>query len=445
MTRVPGGTAAGVLDSGVRPLPEQRRATGSAAERWRAALLTAALVVVAAAAVAVTGAGATTAGAGDQRGAHLPTILRLAHELPRVDITSIEVATGPLFHLLVAVPVRVLDLGPVGAQIAGSLLAAGCAALVLLAAPGSVHATRTRLLIAAPLLLSPYFWQSALWLNTDDTAVLFGLGALLLALHDRRTRTCAVVGGLLACAVATRQTWVWLVPPAAAAVLQPWAPPGRASARLALVCGPPLAVLVILLVSWRGLTPPAFQNANDTPPSAVSISYCFALLAFFLVPVAWSAAPPGARWFTTPGLVVGAVAALPALALPSAATVGSDARTGGWLWEVVRLTPAPHDRSLLLALLAVVGGLTLVRLLRLLRPREAWAVSSGVAALAITLTPGINLFQRYTEVPLLLLAFLVTLALVRRHAVRRYWPLVLVAVAQAAVLCVVVVAPVVGG
>lgn len=403
-------------------------------------LLAASLVVTASTAVAITDAGRTTAGSRDQRGSHLPTIIALARALPHVDVASIDVATGPLFHVLVAVPVRLLGLSAVGAQVAGSALAACCAVLVLTSSR-TVASPATRALLAAPLMLSAYFWQSALWLNTDDTALLFGLTSLLLALRDRRLLTCTLVGLLLACAVATRQSWVWLLPPTTVAVLLPWAPRRSTSLRLVAVCAPPTVVLAFLLVSWGGLTPPAFQGGNATPPSAISVSYTAALSASFLLPLALSATSSGRPWLGRAGIAAGLVAALPAALSPSEATITSNARAGGWLWEVVRLAPGLGGRSPLLIALAFLGGVTLVQVTHQVDRRVRWVVVVGVLSLALTLTPGVNLYQRYTEVPLLLLALVLSREVCRRRALARRWPLVLVGLGQAAVLSVVVLVP----
>lgn len=97
-----------------------------------------------------------------------------------------------------------------GTQFSASFFAAALAALAVWYA-GSVTEPALRVLALAPLLLSPYFWESALWMLTDAAALLFAFAAFAMLL--RRGPMDALgslsAGLLLAAAVATRQTYVW--------------------------------------------------------------------------------------------------------------------------------------------------------------------------------------------------------------------------------------------
>ena len=303
-----------------------------------------------------------------------------------------------------------------------------------------------RFLALAPLLLSPYFWQSAMWMLTDAAALLFALWAfiLLLRLRPGDSRSQMFIGLLLAAAVATRQTYVWALLPAVAVALftmrgSPGAPRIKAVARIAL---PALIVLVVLVAMWRGFLPPGMHELNATRQSWVSVSYCFAVSAIFFVPL-FVAIP--IRAMPRPVMAVGlsVVAALPALVFRSAATPRpDDARRGGLIWELVQHTPTVGGRSLLLALLAFVGAYSVCCILANLDKTTAILVGSALVGLAVTMSAGGQLYQKYFELPIAVLTLIAICALAQRLIIRR-WPLVVLAVLQAVLTAGIVIKPLV--
>src|SRR6478735_12141347 len=79
----------------------------------------AAMVIAATAVVAVRGILVTSAGV-DQRVFHLPSVMYLRETAPHIDIVDMPTATGPLYHLSVAVVSGLLQLNTAGTQIVGS-------------------------------------------------------------------------------------------------------------------------------------------------------------------------------------------------------------------------------------------------------------------------------------------------------------------------------------
>jgi len=239
-------------------------------------------------------------------------------------------------------------------------------------------------------------------------------------------------------AVATRQTAIWLLVPVVAAALMGWR--GRPLIlRVVAGCTPAGVVLLALLASWGGLTPPAFAVKNNDVTSYAAVSYGFAALAFFVVPLAWAAAASATRRQLSIAATVGCVAALPAALFPSAAN--SSSRTGGWVWSFVAHTPDIAGRSPLLIAGAFIGGLAGYLVIGALDRRVAVVLTSSFIALCLTLTAGSDLFQRYFELPAALLFGLAAQNLATSGRIVRQLPLFGLVAAQCVFLAGVVVAP----
>ncbi|WP_072749482.1 hypothetical protein [Rhodococcus maanshanensis] len=387
-----------------------------------------------------------TAGGRDQRSFHLPSVMRIRDDFPRIDIVDLPTATGPLYHLVVAAISGPFGMGEAGTQIVGALFAAALAALAVWHAR-SVPTPYGRALAVAPLLLSVYFWQSALWMLTDDAAILFTMAALVLLERTLTTRRQVAIGVLIAAAIATRQTFVWALVPAILACLwsmrgRPW--PTRVGA-LARLCVPGVAVLVALVTMWGGLTPPAMRGFNASTQSWTSIAFTFAVAAIFAVPVLIATMRTDViRERARVGVAVGAVAALAASVFPSAATsFPDDSRRGGVVWAVVAQVPDVAGRSPILVILAFIGGFACTVVFFILERRTAIILASALCALAVATAPGAQLYQKYAELPIGMFAVLAIVALFADGQIRRTWPLLGLAGFQALLTIGVVVMPIV--
>lgn len=220
--------------------------------RWGAPIAVGGVVAAASTVVALAGVVATAGGA-DQRDFHLPSVMLIREGFPHIDFVGLPTATGPLYHLVVAALSGPLGLGAAGTQAVAAIFAVALAVLAVF----HVQAAPTwagRALAVAPLLLSAYYWQSALWMLTDDAVMLFAFAALAVSLTFDGARAQLAVGVLIAAAIATRQNSVWLLLPACAAYAfaggrgPRW--PGVAA--LARICAPGLAILTWLTVLWGG-------------------------------------------------------------------------------------------------------------------------------------------------------------------------------------------------
>ncbi|APA96542.1 hypothetical protein [Nocardia seriolae] len=390
------------------------------------------LVLALAAVIAATGV-VVTAGGNDQRAFHWPSVEQLRTSCPHLDLVGLNTATGPLYHLVVAAISGPLGLGEHGTQVVGALFA-GCLAALAVRHARALPSWWSRGLAVAPLLLSAYFWQSALWMLTDDAALVFAMAAMMLMLAvpagpgRNAIGALVAIGVLVAAAIATRQTFVWLLAPAALSVVDPARPlhyPRSTLRDAALVLGPGIAVLAGLIALWGGLTPPAMRQFNAANPSWTAIAFTFAVAAIFAVPVlAATAQVAVVRTHLVPELVTGLVVAAPAVVFRSAATkFPDDSRRGGVLWTLVGKLPVLDGRSPVLAVLAFVGGFACAALFFVLERRTALLMAGALVALAVVTAPGSQLYQKYAELPIAMLAVLVIVEIGRTRILPRTWPL----------------------
>lgn len=385
-----------------------------------------------------------TAGWTDQSHYHMPTIVGLAQALPEVDVVGVQTATGPLYHLTLAIPMRVLGLSEGQVQVLGgwfywTLLVV---AVVWVTRPLPVL---PRALVGAAVVASPYVWQSTLWTTTDAAGTVFAL--LALALSARRVGSlgwAAATGIAIALAVATRQTYAWLLLPGLVAA---WHADDRRWRTVLAVCGPAVAVLSVLVAAWGGLTPPAFADLNGAGPNPAGISFGFALWAFFAVPLLaalWRRRPRVSRSELALAALVGTVAALPALAFPSDYSEERNVRKGGWLWLVVRETGEVADRSVVVIVLAFVGAAAVTLILRELARAggPVGVLGSACFASIIAAAASAQTYQKYYEAPILICFAVLAVALLARA---RGWtgkPLVVPTAIQVLSLAAAVGAPV---
>jgi hypothetical protein len=377
----------------------------------------------------------------DQRDYHLPVIERFAAELPAPVLSDYQSATTPLYHLFMAMLVR---LGLDGMALHAVNLAFGVALVAVFAA----FIARKAGLFAgaaagAALGMSPYLLSSSVWLTTDNAATLM----LVLAFVASAGIACGCVrmpvrSGVLAAgwallAAAVRQIMLYTAAfPAAAVVARACAERRRPAWRELLVASLallPAAVLVGSFVAlWGGLVPPSFRAYHGGGANAATPVYVLALVGV------WGglacASIPGffARFWTARTWLAGALALAAALLVPSNYVV--HVRFGGVLWTLASRLPAPFERSVVLVPLAAVGAMVLVAYLRLWTESRDRA-ARGVGAFALLALLGMTLaqtanqqcFERYMQ-PLVVVFCTVAAAALAGRSMRA-WPLALAACA----------------
>jgi hypothetical protein len=347
--------------------------------------------------------GDVTSEAYDQNQHHLLVIRSFAGQWPTPDLRDYQSATAPLWHLVQSVPAAL------GVPLAGLRLLAAIAgaALVLLAARVAVRlGGDVRLAwLAAPLAVSPYLLSGSIWITTDVPATLMLTAALAAAM-------CGRPGGgwLLGLGTAIRQTGLWMAPPMA--VMRwfgaPQGTPTMERVRGAIAVTLPAITIVGLLVwMWGGLTPPGYRDQHDRGVNLAVPAFTLGLIALIGVPLVTMR---GARELLAmpriaPCCVAG-LALLAAVAVPTDYDIEAG-RWGGPLWTVIRQSPVVADRSLALLVLAPIGALALLALVK--RANEAQRGGAGLAiGLAVLGLMAVNTansqcWERYADLPLLVL------------------------------------------
>ena len=276
-----------------------------------------------------------------------------------------------------------------------------------------------------PLGLSSYVLGAAIWLVTDNAALLFVVLALGGCLSWPATLGRIGRWSLYAAAaVLVRQLHLWVAVPVglvAALAEGRWRP-----VTLPLVLLPFVALLPFL-VMWRGLTPPSFvaQYAGINVaawPMSLALLGSFGLFYLPAFATCRQQLVPRSAWVW--------VAVVAAIVLSLVMPTDYDREAGRWggaVWELVRRMPVVADRSLVLAPLAGLGVYVVAvaagaaRLAG--RRREATVLLLSLAGWLLAQTASGLAFQRYCEpVVLLLLTWLVMLARAGPPTgVRRRW------------------------
>ena len=405
---------------------------------------------------------------GDQRKYHEPVIDRMVRQWPRIDITNHASATAPGYHLMMAYVARFVSDRRAVVQLASSVLSLGLLLVVWSYAAREVGSWRA-LALVLPVLGSSYVLGAAIWLTTDNAALFFVCLVLGGAAFGPARPTALLRGGLAAaCAVFIRQIHIWVVAPLGlvallASPLGRWAPPvlrepdeARSSWRPLVAGGlavaAPLALLVVFVILWGGLTPPVYADLHDAGTNPASFAVALALVGLFgvfFLP-ALVAKESWMRWDRAATIAVG-IALLLSLAVPTAYDFEAG-RRGGAIWELVRRMPVVADRSLVLPPLAALGALILLwgwrGACRRGRGRQASILVLAMAAWLLAQSVNTQAWQRYFEPMILIaLAWLAALAAPRPdpcgHPILRRWWLgpVALGVIQLALSTVTLYAP----
>lgn len=382
----------------------------------------------------------------DQDRNHVVVIRTMLEQWPSVDIVNYASATSPGYHLSLAALNRLIA----GPEL-NLPLVRWCNALLSMALLLVVYLFACRAIVpwgaaalSVPLLFSPYFLGAAIFLTTDNAALLFVAIALGGALFlPRRPVTDLALGVSAACAVGVRQIQAWVAGPMGFA--------GLLASPLALrlpgirrITGPepltwrnlvigaiagilPLALLGWFVLLWGGLMPPEYKSIHDTGANPATFAFALALLGGFGVlyfPLFSVGARPLARcpvvWF---GAAVGLIAAL---VVPTAYTPPAEGfmppRAFGALWRVVGLAPEVSGRSLMLVAMAPVGGAVVVALahagIRAGRRRETVLLLLSMLGWLLAQSFNSMAWQRYFE-PMLLIFLIWGVAMSMRTDARR--------------------------
>jgi hypothetical protein len=394
-----------------RPSPARR-------ERLIAAAVLAAPFLVAIAVLRGLSVEIDTFHGSDARVYHLPTIMQFAE---RVDLERYPAAQTPLYHLLFAGFGKVagFELWKLRLLNAAISYAAVLALLRLLRRATALEPIQA-LALTLVFALSPYFFGASFTLLTDNLALL--LAFLALERVDVFRRGGSLPAFALAClaiaaAVLTRQSFLWLAPVAAFALLSAAVPAGRrlAGAGLLALALAPMTALVAL---WGGLVPPGSDPAScglctDRPgvgrdaltlrtvgfTLALFGAYALALHGPRLLALARERRRPRAPGAGVAAAVAAAVVVLAVSPLAFRAPEPARAGDAGYLWKLSDHLPVAAGSSLLFLALVPLGAVALLLLVRRAGAGSLAAIVTAsflLSALPVRLT-----YQKYFDPPVL--------------------------------------------
>lgn len=355
--------------------------------------------------------------ASDQRNYHLPVISLMAEQWPDVDLVDYRSTTSPGYHLSLAIFARFVSDNVIVLQLLSSL--AGLGLVLAVWWRGSEKRPWPALVVTLPLLLSTYVVGGAIWLTTDNAALCFAAlavgGTVFVAPTARRLGRWGMYATL---AVWVRQIHLWAVAPiwlitVAATPLGRLLPSrmridasGDDQGWRPLVALPfvlaPAALLIWLYMLWGGLTPPTYAYLHDAGANPAVFAVMLALVGAFgvwFLP-AFTRSPRDLLPTDAPAVVACAAAAVIACVFATSWDKPGG-RWGGWIWVLVREGPVMADRSLVLPLLAALGGLVLVRAQQACRAagrgREAALLGLTLLGWAVAQAMNSQCWQRYCE------------------------------------------------
>lgn len=389
----------------------------------------------------VLGAGGTSESY-DEQTYHLPIVRMFAAQWPKVDLVSYPSATAPGYHLALA-GLLVAGLPEWTMRAASALASIGVVLAVFLMCLRTVPAWGA-LALTLPLVCSSYYLGAAIWLTTDNAALLLVVLALGGVMRPSITAGRGVRAGVYAAGAASiRQIHVWLAAPIALAGLLAWWDGRRARAQassraggagpvaleparrgLAAAAGcaagalAPIALVGWFVWSWGGLVPRSSGLLNHssganfaTPALALSVAGLWA--PFLLRTFDWRALRELVR--SGRGVVAGGVAVgLAAGVIPPTEPVWPQ-RASGAVWIIAQQVPSVWGRSVAVPLMAALGGACLAVLAlaarRGGRGRESVLLLCGSAAWIAAQSANSMAWQRYVEpMVLIVLAWLAALA-----------------------------------
>lgn len=368
----------------------------------------------------------------DQDRYHLPVIRAFAESWPAVNLREYDSATTPGFHLAIATVMQVTGDRPMLLRLVASIASLILIVIVWWTVARGVRDPWVALAFTLPLLCSSYVIGSAAWLTTDNVGLLFPvliIGAALSVGITPRRASCWSMWAMLA--VFVRQIHLWSITPIVLTALLR-SPPlawrfGRSAwswRAVLLVCAStaaPVALVGAFIWTWGGLTPPTFAAQHGAGANPAFMVLTLALIGVFgWLPLAILLVrePEARKGLLRPTMLVVAATGLLAV-IPPTSFDRAAGRWGGVLWEVNRHLPVVMERSPLLILLAMMGGVVLLAFTRCAiasARRETLILLISFLGWMLAQTTNAQAWQRYAEPMVLILLAWLTMLAVRDHA-----------------------------
>jgi hypothetical protein len=375
----------------------------------------------------------------DESEYHLPTIRAIHAHWPTIDLVNdCKSAIAPGLHYLLATVAQLTGTDRVAMRLANFLISA--AGLIYLGRKLKALPPVTAGAALACLAGSSFFLKSAAFVYTDNAALI--AIAITLAVTLSGAYSYQSIGTSMAASVSifVRQNSAWLLLPLAWNGLLHFRTHRKWDLSLAKKMSQlllPTAVLLWLVVSWRGLVPPAWHDEHYVAGFVTlgGALYALSLMGLYAGPFLWAAGWGPRSWRELPKSLwwsAGVTLALVLVVPMNASEV--DGRWGGYLWMLADYVLPPRAGFAIFALLAPIGAAALVLLANALstdrndRVATLWTVA--YIGWLIASLPNRQIFQRYFEPTTLVFLLLWLAHVVPRPTNVHRRGLVLLAIAQ---------------
>jgi hypothetical protein len=338
----------------------------------------------------------------DMQEHHLPQVNTFASKPFSVFDYPADAASTPGHHIALAWLARLLGYSSVAdatysIRLANALFGVAVVIVAWITFYSRVRTGWRASILAAPLAFSSYVLFAAIWINTDDGALLWYELVVAMAASSLAPSLIAV---FLCCALVM---WRQIYLPVTGIFVVFWLAQKRTLRSLLipmLATIAPAMIVGIYYWRWGGLVPPNFKSFNDVRYQFATPLSALALIGLFLPFYFGYLGTPIRNLLGLRPRVVLCAAMVVAAAWCLGPTDHSVAwgRWGGVIWTIALHTPALGSHSFAILCLAVVGAVTLVSMLT-----ETWPwgrQSAGTICLMLYLV-GYSLqmeaFQRYIE------------------------------------------------
>jgi hypothetical protein len=345
--------------------------------------------------------GLSTAFSYDESKYHYPVILQFAKDLPFPDLTNYNSATTPLFHLLFAVLSKIVGTDIQHLRMINFFITVFSTILLFKLLIKQFNLPYFQALLSTSLFaLSPYFFREAFVVMTDNLPVLWLLLFFQYYLRfkeDGRMRNYLYSIFFIMLLCLTRQTYLYIVLPVAADIYmnkglkQSWA-----VYMLLLVLA--IAPTLLLFFTWKGLTPPQFQERH-TEASLLNIKpalYGLGVVGFYSLFIAGDKIY---RTFLSIPKQKVLAAVLLGWALLFFFPLTKANHDFGYLWYIADELPSVHGTPVLFYILVAIG---------ICVSSSIWQIETApfyflfIIGLFISEIPNKYFFQRYYDSSILI-------------------------------------------
>lgn len=351
----------------------------------------------------------------DQNKYHLPQVETFVKTPPSWGTYPSSTATTPGHHLVLSWVSKHFANGKVGREIfpiriANALFGLGLL-LVLwwLTYLGGTGSSIESTYLVMPLLFSYQFLGSAIWVMTDNAALLWVcLTLLVLTLPvplKRENFTLTLAGIFASLAVAWRQTHAWLLIPIFFSVVKV-ARGGQRWYLYPVTLLPPLLVLGYFISLWHGLTPPEFASYHVRGFNFAAPTFIISLFGIFgLFYIGYLS--KGLQKFNKSEIfwliVISVIVGFGIATVFPASYNRYSGSWGGWLWEISRQLPTVQGRSVLFLVLCPLGTVLISLWYKAIykNKNDILILVSMLAWIAAS-TATVQTFQRYYELLILI-------------------------------------------